>query len=112
MTREASRRYAEKNRELLARKRRDARAADPDKARASALKTSRKQAGCVNPSGETRDGPCEICGSHAAPLHFDHNHETGEFRGWLCGPCNRAIGLMKDDPLRLELAAKYLRRSE
>jgi hypothetical protein len=29
--------------------------------------------------------------------HQDHNHETGQKRGVLCGPCNHALGLLKDN---------------
>jgi hypothetical protein len=44
-------------------------------------------------------------------LHFDHNHETGEFRGWICGPCNRAIGIVKENPDTLRALADYLEQS-
>jgi hypothetical protein len=43
-------------------------------------------------------------------LAIDHNHETGAVRGLLCSPCNRAIGLLKDDPATLRNAADYLER--
>lgn len=58
-----------------------------------------------------RPGQCEICGSTngGRRLCYDHDHETGEFRGWLCIACNFAIGYAKDDPLRLEAMARYLR---
>jgi hypothetical protein len=36
---------------------------------------------------------CEV----SAKLVPDHNHETGKFRGWICGSCNRAAGLLKSD---------------
>jgi hypothetical protein len=39
---------------------------------------------------------------------LDHNHHTGEFRGWLCHECNRALGNFKDNPELLESAIKYL----
>jgi hypothetical protein len=63
----------------------------------------------------TRPKPsvCECCGK--APrkngMHLDHCHLTGEFRGWLCGPCNQGIGLLGDTEGGLHLAIKYLTRS-
>ncbi len=41
-------------------------------------------------------------------LHMDHDHETGEFRGWLCSDCNKGIGSFKDDVNLLAGAAEYL----
>ncbi|MFI5862908.1 endonuclease domain-containing protein [Streptomyces sp. NPDC051546] len=62
-------------------------------------------------------GECEVCGT-VSDLNIDHDHgccpgerSCGEcVRGVLCGRCNRAIGLLRDDPDRLESAARYLRR--
>lgn len=51
---------------------------------------------------------CEVCGSEVK-LCVDHNHETGEYRGVLCGNCNRAAGLMGDDVDRLMALAEYLK---
>ena len=41
-------------------------------------------------------------------LHVDHCHDTGQVRGLLCRNCNHVLGLMKDDPLLVRRAAKYL----
>ena len=41
----------------------------------------------------------------------DHCHETKKIRGILCNACNTAIGMLKDNPLFCEAAAKYLRRN-
>jgi Recombination endonuclease VII len=38
----------------------------------------------------------------------DHNHITGEFRGWLCHSCNRALGNFKDNVILLKSALEYL----
>lgn len=50
---------------------------------------------------------CGICGA-AADLHLDHDHASGEFRGWLCPACNTGLGSFGDDPSRLESAIRYL----
>lgn len=64
-------------------------------------------------------GVCAICAQpetkrnrsgRTQPLSVDHNHRTGQLRGLTCHACNHAIGLMDDDPERLEAAATYLRR--
>jgi hypothetical protein len=41
-------------------------------------------------------------------LSVDHDHASGVFRGLLCGRCNRAIGLLGDDPELVAAAAEYL----
>lgn len=57
-------------------------------------------------------GLCDICGgppdNGKSRLSADHDHETGEFRGFLCDSCNKALGLMRDSPNRLVRAARYL----
>lgn len=61
---------------------------------------------------------CAICGKeiflHGSSMdknkiaHVDHDHETGKVRGLLCNDCNRGIGLLKDNPMFLANAIKYL----
>jgi len=41
---------------------------------------------------------CEIC-KLAKELCFDHDHNTGLFRGFLCLKCNGAIAIFDDAPL-------------
>lgn len=43
-------------------------------------------------------------------LDVDHNHETGQVRELLCGACNPALGLLKEDPLRIRALADYIER--
>ena len=61
-----------------------------------------------------QSGACAIC--KTVPAHArnkrlaaDHNHKTGRVRGLLCSNCNTALGLLKDNPERCEIAATYLR---
>ena len=51
---------------------------------------------------------CAICGEQPNTWHIDHDHETNKVRGMLCGPCNMALGLMKDNQANLMKAALYL----
>lgn len=55
-------------------------------------------------------GKCAICTEEMKKPHIDHCHSTGKIRGLLCGPCNHAIGSLKDSPLRCFLAASYLQK--
>lgn len=64
------------------------------------------------------DYKCPICGRTKSQLReqtrfksiwtIDHDHITGEFRGWLCHPCNRGIGMLGDNPQILQSAIEYL----
>jgi hypothetical protein len=42
---------------------------------------------------------------------LDHCHTTGEIRGILCTPCNRALGLFKDSQDILNSAIKYINQN-
>lgn len=61
---------------------------------------------------ESQGSCCAVCREAlqiiGSRTHIDHDHDTGEVRGFLCGPCNRAIGMMQDSPSRLRAAAAYL----
>ena len=60
---------------------------------------------------DAQDGKCAIC-RQAKPLAIDHDHSTKEFRGLLCGSCNRAIGLLQESVEIIRAAADYLERPE
>ena len=62
---------------------------------------------------------CEICGKIVPALDVDHDHDCcpankkscGQcVRGFLCGDCNRALGLFRDDVESLKKAVAYLTR--
>lgn len=62
---------------------------------------------------QTTNNQCEICGMtppNGRRLVLDHNHATGEFRGFLCSHCNTAIGLLRDCPSAMAKAIDYVRR--
>lgn len=52
---------------------------------------------------------CDICDTQVRTLHVDHNHTTGKIRGYLCGSCNRGIGLLKDSAQVCYNASQYLK---
>jgi len=58
-----------------------------------------------------QDGRCAICRGlpTGKRLHIDHNHDTGEVRGLLCGLCNLLLGNAGDSADRLLVAADYLK---
>lgn len=62
---------------------------------------------------DSQGGVCAICsGKERHPtkknLSVDHCHSTGEVRGLLCGHCNTALGLFKDNVKLIEKAKEYL----
>ena len=59
---------------------------------------------------EAQGQGCAICGKADKKLHIDHCHETGAFRGILCGNCNVGLGMFGDNISTLEMAVKYLTR--
>lgn len=66
-------------------------------------------------AGRSRPLVCDICGEPPGPgkaLHFDHCHQKGYFRGWLCNLCNCALGFARDDPNILRKLLAYLERNK
>ncbi len=50
---------------------------------------------------------CTICGA-PDPEHLDHDHSTGKVRALLCQRCNHGLGLFRDEPYLLRVAALYV----
>ncbi len=59
---------------------------------------------------------CEVCGAFVGKgkqgIHYDHDHITGKFRGWLCARCNIILGWAKDNSETLIALADYLKKSK
>ena len=55
---------------------------------------------------------CEICGKRDTKkkLCYDHNHETGKFRGWLCMRCNTTLGLVEENTEILSALIRYINK--
>jgi hypothetical protein len=53
---------------------------------------------------------CAICFTDFDGIkpQVDHNHMTNKIRGLLCGKCNKAVGLLQDDPEIVQSAVRYL----
>lgn len=63
-----------------------------------------------------QNGKCAICRQPERTernnlLTIDHDHVSGHVRGLLCSHCNRAIGLLQDDPKIIAAAAAYVQRT-
>jgi len=58
-------------------------------------------------AGRMRQQRCELCGAMEKTV-FDHDHLTGNFRGWICNRCNTVLGAVHDDVGLLNLMIKYL----
>jgi hypothetical protein len=55
------------------------------------------------------DGKCQCCGLNRKFV-LDHDHHTGEFRGWICDRCNRGIGALGDIPGGVAAGLEYLEK--
>ena len=55
-----------------------------------------------------RQNKCDICTEEIKSLHVDHCHTSGKIRGYLCGNCNKGLGLFRDSINSLTTAIGYL----
>ncbi len=64
---------------------------------------------------DKQNGCCAICGtdqpdSKHGVFSIDHCHSTGKIRGLLCQPCNKGLGLFRDNAESLKAAVAYLQQ--
>lgn len=57
---------------------------------------------------EQQGSLCKICSVLLHRPHVDHCHATGKVRGLLCGNCNTALGLVKENEVTLTKMIAYL----
>lgn len=62
-------------------------------------------------AGRSRSPYCEICADEGRTV-FDHSHQKGHFRGWICDRCNKILGLVRDDISYLKALQIYLEHLE
>jgi hypothetical protein len=69
----------------------------------------------------SRPNICECCGKSVLEqsnnrkqigLFLDHDHKTGEFRGWICHDCNSALARAGDNLDGVMKLVKYLEKHE
>lgn len=96
--------------------------ANPDARKQYTIKTRLKTHYGITPEDRARmleeaEHKCQICkddiylpdtSNKNSNANIDHCHDTGRVRGVLCGPCNRALGLFKDNPAIIMAAHSYL----
>jgi hypothetical protein len=81
----------------------------------------RKQLEKQNPRPSSKEYCCPICDKNEDQLKendrwndrsvwcLDHDHNTLQFRGWICNNCNIAIGRLHDSPVIAHRAYEYLK---
>lgn len=109
--RDSSRRYRLRNPGKTAEQWSKWSAANPDhQARRNERELRRRIAAAGRPPGDS----CECCGGPAngpgSRFHWDHDHSSGLFRGWICMRCNVALGLVRDSVEVLHLMINYLEK--
>ena len=55
---------------------------------------------------------CAICKKFNKRMVFDHCHQKETFRGYLCDPCNRSMGVLGDNIEGLLRCINYLQTTE
>ena len=60
-----------------------------------------------------QNNKCDICKvpiEMGPKTHLDHDHKTGQVRGFLCQKCNHGLGLFNDSQEFLKSALLYLEK--
>lgn len=105
-------RYYERHKEKIAERRRAYRMANKDKRRIWNQNYRFKKFYGIDRTMyeqmvKDQGNACAIC-KEIKPLCVDHSHTSGKCRGLLCHKCNKAIGLLNDNPYIMQSAREYL----
>jgi len=69
-----------------------------------------------HPKPDPKTFQCPICErkgfSWKMGATLDHDHKTGNFRGWICNKCNSALGFFEDDINYVRRSVNYLEEYE
>mgnify|MGYP003643435406 FL=1 len=108
-------RYREKNIDKIREKNREAvariRKTNPEKEKQRLQRFyTKKKIKQVIEAGREKPQLCEICLSDEFRIVFDHCHNSGKFRGWICDRCNRVLGIVRDSPKLLRDLSLYLEK--
>ncbi|MHB1310519.1 MAG: endonuclease VII domain-containing protein [Gemmatimonadaceae bacterium] len=121
--REIERKFRKKNAAKIAAQKKEWKAANRDKHRASNRKWRLSKVfasvSMYDRLFAEQGGRCAIClssksfsgGGDARAFAVDHCHTSLRVRGLLCGNCNRMLGLVADSPETLRRAASYLEKA-
>ena len=75
------------------------------------IKTAKWRQDLETMAGRPRPKFCEVCDrppDNGKSLHYDHCHDRGHFRGWICRGCNLTLGYVNHDPALLLKLHAYL----
>ena len=100
--------YKNSHREEVRERVREWRKANPDHYLKATYGITRKEFGILL---DEQGGVCAVCkktewGKHGP--HVDHDHSTMAVRGILCGNCNRAVGIIQENPQTAKNMAIYI----
>lgn len=86
---------------------------DANQAKVYAQKAAWRLAVREEAAGRPMPTTCEVCQDTPGKrgLQWDHNHQNGFFRGWLCQHCNLALGHARDAEWRLLALIAYLKKN-
>lgn len=109
----ANAKYREENKERIYAQNKVWRDANKDTVRRNNLKLACFTPELMEQVLTFQDYKCAICGDDlrsrpSKQTHADHCHDTKTPRGVLCTQCNTGMGLLRDDPERLQKAIDYL----